>query len=115
MIIHYAVFFIIFPMYYDSEMIKSFIGFQYSSEHNLPDSPFASPKASGDYFTAFPNDSFDTENNNVGSQPSNTSTNNLITGSSLFNGTPSIDMAPFKSCYFQAPRYYCLLVILART
>ncbi|KAL0456123.1 UNVERIFIED_CONTAM: Zinc finger CCCH domain-containing protein 53 [Sesamum latifolium] len=66
------------------------------SEHNLPDSPFASPKAAGDYTTAFSNNNLETEKG---------TNNNLITGTSLFSATPSLDMAPFKSCYFQAPRF----------
>ncbi|KAL0413659.1 UNVERIFIED_CONTAM: Zinc finger CCCH domain-containing protein 53 [Sesamum radiatum] len=64
-------------------------------EHNLPDSPFASPKAAGDYATAFSNNNLETEKG---------TNNNLITSTSLFSATPSLDMAPFKSCYFQAPR-----------
>ncbi|KAL8028612.1 hypothetical protein ABFX02_14G172700 [Erythranthe guttata] len=62
-----------------------------SLEHNLPDSPFASPKA------AFSNDTFGAEKGNsvISSQSANN--NNLITG--LDN------IAPFKSCYFQVPRF----------
>ncbi|KAK6120824.1 hypothetical protein DH2020_045429 [Rehmannia glutinosa] len=73
-----------------------------SLEHNLPDSPFASPKAAGDYVTAFSNGTFE-----AGKSISVPSTNNnLITGPALFPATSSLDMAtPFKSCYYQVPRF----------
>ncbi|KAL8555322.1 hypothetical protein ACS0TY_003216 [Phlomoides rotata] len=61
-----------------------------SLDHNLPDSPFASPKAAGNYTTVF-----STEVEKGGA-----TNNNLITG-----GTSSLDMPPFKSCYFQVPRF----------
>lgn len=64
--------------------------FEFSLDHNLPDSPFASPKATGTYVTAFSGDA----------EKGGATNNNLITG-----GTSSLDMAPFKSCYFQVPRY----------
>ncbi|KAL3814778.1 hypothetical protein ACJIZ3_016046 [Penstemon smallii] len=69
--------------------------FRESLEHNLPDSPFASPKALGDYTTAFTNGSWEAEKRVNDSQTSSTN-NNLISGSSLF--LPS-------SCYFQVPRF----------
>lgn len=69
-----------------------------SLEHNLPDSPFASPKAAGDATTPF---SESPENSNTIS-----SNNNMITGPSLFPTSSSLDIAPFKSCYFQVPRYH---------
>lgn len=84
-------------------MIEFLHRFERSLEHNLPDSPFASPKAVGDYITAFCNDSLEAEKGNVVSAPP--TNNNLITGPSLFPATSSLDMAPFKSCYFQVPRY----------
>ncbi|GER43596.1 RNA-binding (RRM/RBD/RNP motifs) family protein [Striga asiatica] len=66
--------------------------FHESSEHNLPDSPFASPKASGDYATAFSNEALEAEKG-ISVKSTN---NNLITGPSL---------APFKSCHFQVPSF----------
>ncbi|KAH6765863.1 hypothetical protein C2S52_016846 [Perilla frutescens var. hirtella] len=79
---------------------------QESLGHNLPDSPFASPKAAGDFTTAFSNNMLDGEKGSstvVVSAPS--TSNNLITGPSLFPASSSLDMAPFKSCYFQVPRF----------
>ncbi|PIN11070.1 hypothetical protein CDL12_16330 [Handroanthus impetiginosus] len=67
-----------------------------SLEHNLPDSPFASPKAVGDYPTVFSNNTLETDKG---------TNSNLITGPSFFPSTSSLDMAPFKSCYFQVPRF----------
>ncbi|XP_047981275.1 zinc finger CCCH domain-containing protein 53-like [Salvia hispanica] len=73
---------------------------QESLEHNLPESPFASPKAGGDLATAFSNHKMEAE------KVSATSTNNdLITSPSLFPTSASLDIAPFKSCYFQVPRF----------
>lgn len=81
-----------------------------SLEHNLPESPFASPKAGGDMATAFTNHKMEAE------KVSAPSTNNdLITSPSMFPASASLDIAPFKSCYFQVPRYvhfYLLLLIL---
>ncbi|CAI9764997.1 unnamed protein product [Fraxinus pennsylvanica] len=71
-----------------------------SLEHNLPDSPFASPKAAGDYTTAFSKETGKSDKISV-SSPAN---NNLISPS-LFPASSSLDMAPFKSCYFQVPRF----------
>ncbi|XP_077235921.1 zinc finger CCCH domain-containing protein 53-like isoform X3 [Tasmannia lanceolata] len=69
------------------------IDFQESLEHNLPDSPFASPtKSIGDSFSEAVESS------------SSTSSNNLI-GSSLFPATSTLDMASFKSCFYQMPRF----------
>ncbi|XP_041995824.1 zinc finger CCCH domain-containing protein 53-like [Salvia splendens] len=73
---------------------------QESLEHNLPESPFASPKAGGDMATAFSNHKMEAE------KVSAPSTNNdLITSPSLFPASASLDIAPFKSCYFQVPRF----------
>lgn len=67
-------------------------------EHNLPDSPFASPtKAAGEYMSAFALPASEVEKN-----PSSANSN-LIT-SSLLPATSTLDMASFKSCYFQMPR-----------
>lgn len=77
---------------------------QESLEHNLPDSPFASPKAAGDFNTAFSNDTLEeAEKGSVVSAPP--TNNNMITGPSLFPASSPLDMAPFKSCYFQVPRF----------
>ncbi|KAA8515613.1 hypothetical protein F0562_018776 [Nyssa sinensis] len=74
--------------------------FQESLEHNLPDSPFASPKAIGNYMTAFPDAAGESEKNAAVSAANNT----LIT-STLLPATSTLDMASFKSCYFQVPRF----------
>ncbi|KAL9247740.1 hypothetical protein vseg_021141 [Gypsophila vaccaria] len=59
-----------------------------SLEHNLPDSPFASPKkVAGGGICEAP-----TNNNNTKASP-------------FLPSTPALDMAPFKSCYFQIPRF----------
>ncbi|XP_031091489.1 zinc finger CCCH domain-containing protein 53-like isoform X2 [Ipomoea triloba] len=63
-----------------------------SVEHNLPDSPFASP---GDSMSAFLNDVGEAE------KPSSGTTNNLI-ASPLF---PASDMTPLKSCYLEVARF----------
>ncbi|KAJ9685528.1 hypothetical protein PVL29_017534 [Vitis rotundifolia] len=75
-----------------------------SLEHNLPDSPFASPtKGAGEYLSTFSNASSEVEKNTTvsGSPAVN---GNLIT-SSLLPATSTLDMASFKSCYFQMPRF----------
>lgn len=79
---------------------------QESPEHNLPDSPFASPKAAGDFTTAFSTDTTSevVEKGSVNVTAPSTN-NHLITGPSLFPASSSLDMAPFKSCYFQVPRF----------
>lgn len=75
-----------------------------SLEHNLPDSPFASPtKAAGDYVSTFSNPSGEAEKN-AATISASSSANNLIT-SSLLPATSTLDMASFKSCYFQMPRF----------
>lgn len=81
--------------------------FQESLEHNLPDSLFASPKAAGDYRTAFSTDTDDVNKNvniNVPLISASLGTNNLIT-SPLLPATSTLDMASLKSCYFQVPRF----------
>ncbi|XP_057499650.1 zinc finger CCCH domain-containing protein 53 isoform X2 [Actinidia eriantha] len=74
-----------------------------SLEHNLPDSPFASPKACGDYLTAFSNTVVEAEKN-VAVPGAASANNNLIT-SSLLPAPSTLDMASFKSCYFHVPRF----------
>ncbi|KAK4372062.1 hypothetical protein RND71_007446 [Anisodus tanguticus] len=76
--------------------------FQESLEHNLPDSPFASPKAVGDFITTFSNAAAAGEADKGAGL--NASSNNMIPSSSLFPATSTLDMTPFKSCYFQVPR-----------
>ncbi|KAK9283278.1 hypothetical protein L1049_011514 [Liquidambar formosana] len=76
-----------------------------SLEHNLPDSPFASPtKADGDYMSAFSNVACEADkNSNALASAASAANNNLIT-SSILPATSTLDMASFKSCYFQMPR-----------
>ncbi|XP_058225868.1 zinc finger CCCH domain-containing protein 53 isoform X1 [Rhododendron vialii] len=71
-------------------------------EHNLPDSPFASPKATGDYSTAFSDTAAVEAAGKSIVVPLEPANNHLIT-SSLLPATSTLDMAPFKSCYFQVP------------
>lgn len=78
--------------------------FGYSLEHNLPDSPFASPKAAGDYTTAFSDTAGEVAGKMNAAVLPESANNNLIS-SSLLPATSTLDMAPFKSCYFQVPRY----------
>ncbi|KAK6928810.1 RNA recognition motif domain [Dillenia turbinata] len=77
-----------------------------SLEHNLPDSPFASPtkSAGGEYMSAFSNGSGEAEKSTVVSAAVSSANNNLIT-SSLLPATSALDIASFKSCYFQMPRF----------
>ncbi|XP_010324851.1 zinc finger CCCH domain-containing protein 53 isoform X1 [Solanum lycopersicum] len=78
--------------------------FQESSlEHNLPDSPFASPKAVGDFITTFSNEAAGDVDKGAGLNASSSANNNMIPSSSL--STSTLDMTPFKSCYFQVPRF----------
>lgn len=63
-----------------------------SLEHNLPDSPFASPtKGAGDYMSAF---------SNVASEANDTDS---LATSNIGLGT--LDMGTFKSYNCQMPRY----------
>ncbi|KAJ4711549.1 Zinc finger CCCH domain-containing protein 53 [Melia azedarach] len=72
-----------------------------SLEHNLPDSPFASPtKGSGEYFSAFSNIASGAEK--VATSPTN---NNLVSSSNLTPANASLDMASFKSFNCQIPRF----------
>ncbi|XP_038980370.1 zinc finger CCCH domain-containing protein 53-like isoform X2 [Phoenix dactylifera] len=86
--------------------------FQESAEHNLPDSPFASPTK-----TSFTLDSFSAgEADNlaasaaatasyIGTSNSSSSSNNHLFTSTLLPATSTLDMATFKSCLFQMPRF----------
>ncbi|XP_022896588.1 zinc finger CCCH domain-containing protein 53-like isoform X1 [Olea europaea var. sylvestris] len=76
---------------------------QESLEHNLPDSPFASPNAAGDYPTAFSMEPEEADKVTLISASS--PADNSLIGSSLFPAGSSLDMAPYKSCYFQVPRF----------
>lgn len=64
-----------------------------SLEHNLPDSPFASPtKGAGDYMSAFSNVASEANDND-----------SLATSSNI--GLGALDMGSFKSFNCQMPRY----------
>ncbi|KAJ4837521.1 hypothetical protein Tsubulata_033303 [Turnera subulata] len=74
-------------------------------EHNLPDSPFASPtKGTGEYYSAFTNGT--TEVDKVASVPaSSSSANNNLVNSNIVPSSSSLDMASFKSFNCQMPRF----------
>lgn len=86
--------------------------FQESVEHNLPDSPFASPtKASSALFAedpfAAPATGSAGESELVASSAlsnGNANGSHLI-ASTLLPPTSTLDMASFKSCFFQMPRF----------
>ncbi|KAF8403751.1 hypothetical protein HHK36_011855 [Tetracentron sinense] len=79
--------------------------FHESLEHNLPDSPFASPtKSIGDHLSLFSTASVKAQRSNPISAASSSANNNLIT-SSILPTTSTLDMASFKSCFFQMPRW----------
>ncbi|KAH9774321.1 zinc finger CCCH domain-containing protein 53 [Citrus sinensis] len=70
-------------------------------EHNLPDSPFASPtKGTGEYFSAFSNNANGTEKDAATS-----AANNNLVSSNLTTANASLDMASFKSFNCQMPRF----------
>ena len=78
-----------------------------SLEHNLPDSPFASPtKAAADFF------SNGTSETNV-SDASASSTNNKLATSTILPATSTLEMASFKSFNCQMPRYSYSLPLMA--
>lgn len=69
-------------------------------EHNLPDSPFASPTKTKDAAA-----SSSAEPAHAGSIISNNSSPHLA-ASSLFPPTPTaLELPPYKSCFFQVPRW----------
>ncbi|KAG1371420.1 Zinc finger CCCH domain-containing protein 22 [Cocos nucifera] len=83
--------------------------FQESDEHNLPDSPFASPIRS-----SFTLGSAAGEADNVAASAAATATcngtnssssNNHLITSTLLPTTSTLDMTSFKSCFFQMPRF----------
>ena len=75
-------------------------GFQESGmEHNLPDSPFASPtKAS--IAAAAVSEQQTAHTGNI----SNSSSPHLV-ASSLFPSTSTLDLPTYSSCFFQVPRF----------
>eukprot|EP00262_Sarcandra_glabra_P000810 TRINITY_DN10888_c0_g1_i2.p1 TRINITY_DN10888_c0_g1~~TRINITY_DN10888_c0_g1_i2.p1 ORF type:complete len:690 (+),score=98.12 TRINITY_DN10888_c0_g1_i2:43-2070(+) len=78
------------------ESTKEESEFQDSVDHNLPDSPFASPtKSVGDPSSIFLA--------SAEAEKSASSSNNLIT-STLYPATSTLDTS-FKSCFFQMPRF----------
>ncbi|XP_038980790.1 zinc finger CCCH domain-containing protein 53-like isoform X2 [Phoenix dactylifera] len=77
---------------------------QESLEHNLPDSPFASPIKASFAGNSFSNASSAEADLVAASLPQNNSSNLLMT-SSLFPATSTLDMASFNSCFFQMPRF----------
>ncbi|XP_038988869.1 zinc finger CCCH domain-containing protein 53-like isoform X2 [Phoenix dactylifera] len=82
--------------------------FQESAEHNLPDSPFASPTRS-----SFTLDSAVGEADIAAASAAATASCNGTNGSSnshlmtstLLPTTSTLDMTSFKSCFFQMPRF----------
>ncbi|XP_058107761.1 zinc finger CCCH domain-containing protein 53-like isoform X2 [Magnolia sinica] len=69
--------------------------FQESMEHNLPDNPFASPtKSLGDQPSIFSE-----------SSSSIASSSSQVTSSSFVPATSTLEVASFKSCFFQMPRF----------
>ncbi|XP_020597719.1 LOW QUALITY PROTEIN: zinc finger CCCH domain-containing protein 23-like [Phalaenopsis equestris] len=79
--------------------------FQERAEHNLPDSPFASPTKlaaagdGGDY------SSLVSEADAGGSTASSSSSSSLFTSTLLPANSALETMASFKSCFFQMPRF----------
>ncbi|GAB4832235.1 hypothetical protein Ancab_006249 [Ancistrocladus abbreviatus] len=70
-----------------------------SLEHNLPDSPFASPtKGTREYSSPFSSAACE-----VDSAPA--SVNGNLMASALLPASSTLDMASFKSCFFQLPRF----------
>ncbi|KAI4382976.1 hypothetical protein MLD38_008864 [Melastoma candidum] len=81
----------------DSDLPESF-------EHNLPDSPFASPtKASDGFFSAFSDIIDDAERINPVAPPAPSPKTNPTLAS--FSGTSAVDMASFKAFNCQMPRF----------
>ncbi|XP_061960337.1 zinc finger CCCH domain-containing protein 22-like isoform X1 [Populus nigra] len=79
---------------------------QESLEHNLPDSPFASPtKGSGDYYSAFIHGVPDLSHERDANIPASSSANNSLVTTSLISPNSSLEMASFKSFNCQMPRF----------
>ncbi|KAF6156063.1 hypothetical protein GIB67_010987, partial [Kingdonia uniflora] len=79
-----------------------------SLEHNLPDSPFASPtKSGGDNHPFFTTITLETDKMSLSSSSSSTSTtnNNLIPSSLLpTTATSTLDISSYKLCFFPITR-----------
>ncbi|KAF8022247.1 hypothetical protein BT93_G2401 [Corymbia citriodora subsp. variegata] len=81
-------------------------GLAESLEHNLPDSPFASPtKASTEYFSSFTNVVGEVKKDGAGSASSSPPNGNNLVSTPLIPGTSAMDMASFKSFNCQIPRF----------
>ncbi|KAJ6307353.1 hypothetical protein OIU76_017196 [Salix suchowensis] len=79
---------------------------QESLEHNLPDSPFASPtKGSGDYYSAFIHGVTDLSHERDANIPTPSCANNNLVTTSLISPNSSLEMASFKSFNCQIPRF----------
>ncbi|XP_057976806.1 zinc finger CCCH domain-containing protein 53-like isoform X2 [Malania oleifera] len=80
---------------------------QESLEHNLPDSPFASPTkaVSSECVSAFSMATSEAEKSNAAVSPPAAAANNDPIASSLLLASSTLDMASFKSCYFPMPRF----------
>uniref|UniRef100_A0A804JA64 Uncharacterized protein n=1 Tax=Musa acuminata subsp. malaccensis TaxID=214687 RepID=A0A804JA64_MUSAM len=81
-------------------------GFQESAEHNLPDSPFASPPTKSPFMP----DSFsageDMSTCCITNNSSSSSNNSHLIASTLLPTTSSLDVPSFSSsCFFQMPRF----------
>ncbi|XP_068658299.1 zinc finger CCCH domain-containing protein 53-like isoform X2 [Aristolochia californica] len=76
-------------------------------EHNLPDSPFASPtKSLTDPPSLFTCEAAERScSSPVNITCGNATSSSIPIASSLFSGTSSLDMASFKSCFLQMPRF----------
>ncbi|XP_047176477.1 zinc finger CCCH domain-containing protein 53-like isoform X2 [Vigna umbellata] len=78
------------------------IDLQECSEHNLPDSPFASPtKAAGDLMVSFSNGTVEA----IDTDASGASVNSKFGTSALLPPASAIDMGTFKSYNCQIPRF----------
>ncbi|KAG5227657.1 zinc finger CCCH domain-containing protein [Salix suchowensis] len=77
-----------------------------NTEHNLPDSPFASPtKGSGDYYSAFIHGVTDLSHERDANIPTPSCANNNLVTTSLISPNSSLEMASFKSFNCQIPRF----------
>ncbi|XP_038988280.1 zinc finger CCCH domain-containing protein 53-like isoform X1 [Phoenix dactylifera] len=75
-----------------------------SVEHNLPDSPFASPTKASFAGNSFSNSS-SAEADLASASPSQNNKNNHLITSAFFPDSSTHDMASFSSCFFQLPRF----------
>ncbi|XP_043693380.1 zinc finger CCCH domain-containing protein 53-like [Telopea speciosissima] len=79
--------------------------FQDGLEHNLPDSPFASPTKSAEPTCVFSTSSDAAESEMGAASASSSSCNNKLISPSLLPATSTLDMASFKSYFFHMPRF----------